>query len=394
LATNGYFAASYGIKADGVAGAAIAFPQDSLAIATNPAGLLDVADSFDVGLDVFVPRRSATLVQGGTETEFDANGVSTFYIPNIGFAHRLGSDIAVGVAVYGNGGLDTDYSTNPFGRFGASGEAGVDLEQAFLAPAVAYRPGAGQTLGLAVNIGYQRFKAKGIGLFGAFSSDPGAVSNHGYEGSTGAGVHLGWSGHFGPYVTLGATWQSKTSMQRFRDYEGLFADHGGFDVPSTYGVGIAVTPDSHWTVAFDWQKIDYADVPSVGDSIASLFAGVPLGAEDGPGFGWRNVSVFKLGAVYRISDQFSARAGISSNHQPIPASQTFFNILAPGVVETHVSVGGTWDLDTANSLNVSYQHAFQKTINGSGSIPTAFGGGEANLSLAEDVVGFGYSHRF
>jgi long-chain fatty acid transport protein len=172
MATNGYFAEGYGAKADGVAGASIAFAQDSLAVASNPAGLIAVDDAFDVGVDLFLPQRSATLAQRGTSTSFDGDGVSAFYIPNIGFAHHLTPDLAVGVALYGNGGMNTDYGVNPFERFGASGPAGVDLEQAFLSPAIAYNLGAGQSVGVAVNLAYQRFKAKGIGLFSNFRPIP------------------------------------------------------------------------------------------------------------------------------------------------------------------------------------------------------------------------------
>ena len=48
LATNGYFSHAYGIKSEGVAGVGIAYAQDSLTIAVNPAGLLAV----DAGLDM------------------------------------------------------------------------------------------------------------------------------------------------------------------------------------------------------------------------------------------------------------------------------------------------------------------------------------------------------
>jgi long-chain fatty acid transport protein len=219
------------------------------------------------------------------------------------------------------------------------------------------------------------------------------VSNRGYGNSTGAGARLGWTGRFGPNLTLGATWQSKTNMSRLTDYAGLFAGHGAFDIPSTYGLGIAVKPSDRWTVAFDWQKIDYADIASVGDGVASLFAGVPLGAAGGPGFGWRDVSVFKLGAAYRVNDPITVRAGVSSSRQPVPASQTFFNVLAPGVVETHLTAGGTWHLDARSSIDLAYQHAFSHTVNGAGSIPAAFGGGEYNVSLEENVISLGYSYQ-
>jgi long-chain fatty acid transport protein len=392
-ATNGYFAAGYGVKAEGEAGAGIAFPQDSLTIATNPAGLTAVADGFDLGLDVFAPRRKSTLVQGGSEQSFDGDGTKTFYIPALGYSRHLSPRLAIGIALFGNGGLQTDYASNPFARFGASGRAGVDLQQAFLSPALAYELAPGQSLGAAVNLGYQKFHATGVGLFSGFSSAPGAVSDNGYDSATGAGVRIGWLGHFGPHVALGATWQSKTSFGKFHKYAGLFADQGGFDAPSTYGVGIALSPTDKWTVALDWQRIEYSKVATVGNSVASLFAGVPLGASDGPGFGWRDVSVVKVGISYAASERWTVRGGISSNRQPIPGSQTFFNVLAPGVVETHVTAGLSWRPSKSNELNLSALYAPRKTVNGAGSIPQAFGGGEANVSLQESAIGISWSHR-
>ena len=393
LATNGYYAAGYGIKAEGEAGAGIAFPQDSLTIATNPAGLTAVPDGFDVGVDFFQPKRESTLVQGGSAQSFDGDSTGTFYVPALGFSRHVGTRLAAGVALFGNGGLQTDYASNPFARFGASGSAGVDLQQAFLSPALAYEVAPGHSRGLALNLGYQKFHAKGIGLFAGFSSAPTQVSDNGYESATGAGVRLGWISHLNEFVAVGATWESKTSFGRFKKYAGLFAGHGGFDAPSTYGVGLALTPTKNWTIALDWQRIEYSKVPSVGDSVASLFAGVPLGAAGGPGFGWRDVDAFKLGVTYEVNPQWTLRAGVSTNRQPIPSGETFFNILAPGVVETHLTAGLSWRPNATNEINLSVLRAPRKQVDGSGSIPTAFGGGEANISLAETSIGIGWSRR-
>ena len=259
---------------------------------------------------------------------------------------------------------------------------------------MAYNITPTQSVGLAANLAWQRFSAKGIGLFGGFSSDPTAVSNRGNDDSTGAGVRLGWLGHFGQYVTLGATWQSKTYMGKFDKYAGLFADQGAFDIPATYGLGVAITPVASWTVALDWQKIQYSGIPAVADTINSLFAGVPLGAAHGPGFGWRDVSVVKLGSSYQFSEQVIARVGFSANsQQPVPNSQTFFNVLAPGVIRYHFTLGGTWNLDAKNEIDFDYQRAFRSAVNGLGSIPPAFGGGEVNLDLEENSFGLGYTHK-
>lgn len=393
-ATNGYFSHGYGIKSKGQAGTGIAAPQDTLTIATNPAGLTSIADGFDLGLDIFVPDREASFTQGGVSTTYDGNDTSTFLVPEAGYSRHLNDRLAVGVALYGNGGMNTDYGANPFGRFGAQGSAGVDFSQAFLSPAVAYKVSDTQSIGLAVNVAYQRIRLKGIEIFGAFSSDPARVSNVGYDDALGWGVRVGWVGTFGRYVTLGATWQSKTQMDDFDKYAGLFADQGGFDIQENYGLGIAVTPTSALTLALDWQRILYSDVPSVGNPVDSLFQGVPLGADDGPGFGWEDIDVFKLGASYVVDDQWTVRGGVSYADQPIPGSQTFFNTLAPGVVQTHLTFGASYRFGDSNEVSFSYVHAFEETVKGSGSIPPAFGGGEVDLTMRQNSLGIAYSRKF
>jgi long-chain fatty acid transport protein len=393
-ATNGYFLEGYGTDSKAQAGVGIALPLDSLTVATNPAGLTVVADAVTFGVEIFRPQRNATLVQGGESEEFNGDDVKLFYLPEIGASGHINDRLAWGVALYGNGGLDTDYGSNPYARFGAQGVAGVDLEQAFLSPSLAVKLNEANSLGIAVNVAYQRFEAKGIGIFAGFSEAPDDVSNRAHDDSTGVGVRLGWLGQLGDYVTLGATWQSKTHMGRFAKYSGLFADAGAFDIPETYGLGIAVRPTEALTIGFDWQRILYSDVPAVGDSVDSLFAGVPLGASDGPGFGWRNISVFKLGGSYAVTDSLTVRAGVSKSQQPVPSSQTFLNILAPGVIETHFTAGGSFKLANRNQISVAWLHAFKETVNGAGSIPPAFGGGEANISLEEDSLAISFSHGF
>ena len=393
-ATNGYFSHGYGIKSKGQAGAGIAAPQDTLSIATNPAGLTEIADGFDLGLDIFVPDREATFSQGGVSTTYDGNDTNAFFVPEAGYSRHVNDRVVVGVALYGNGGMNTDYGTNPFGRFGAQGPAGVDFSQAFVSPAVAYKISDTQSIGLAVNFAYQRIRLRGIEIFGTFSSDPARVSNVGYDDATGWGARLGWIGKFGRYVTLGATWQSETQMGDFDQYAGLFADQGGFDIPENYGLGIAVTPTPALTLALDWQRILYSDVPSVGNPVDSLFQGVPLGADDGPGFGWDDINVFKLGASYVVNDQWTVRGGVSHADQPIPGSQTFFNTLAPGVVQTHLTFGASYRFGDANELSFSYMHAFEETVEGSGSIPPAFGGGEVDLTMSQNSFGIAFSRKF
>jgi long-chain fatty acid transport protein len=392
-ATNGYFSEGYGVVAEGVAGATTALSLDSLTIASNPAGLAGLGTRVDLGLDVFAPRRGATITQGGGSASFDGNDTATFYIPSLGYSHALAQHWAWGIALYGNGGLNTDYANNPFAGLGAQGAAGVNLSQAFLSPAIAWQYADGQSIGLAANLVYQEFEAKGVGLFSGFSSSPGSVSNRGKDTSTGIGARLGWRARLAPGLTVGASWQPKISTGKFKKYAGLFADQGGFDVPQTYALGVAWQVVDAVTLSLDGQRIDYSGVHSVGNSVASLFSGVPLGATNGPGFGWQDVTVVKAGLQYRASAALTLRAGYSHATQPVPDDQTFFNILAPGVVQTHATIGAGFALGEHASLDLSWQHAFEQTVHGHNSIPQSFGGGEVDVRLKEDVFGIGYSYR-
>lgn len=396
-ATTGYFSHGYGIKAKSMGGVGIALPQDALAAASNPAGIAWVGNRIDLGADLFMPDRGASIVGNGfgLDGTYDGNDTKSFLIPEFGYNRTLSPSLTFGVAVYGNGGMNTDYKTNPFAALGSTGNAGVDLMQLFVAPTVAWKTG-NHSFGASLNLAYQRFKAEGIQGFElmGFSSSPGNVSNRGYDDSTGLGVRVGWTGQVSPTVTLGATYQSKTKMSKFDKYSGLFANQGEFDIPENYGLGIAVKASPRLTVAADVVQINYSDIPAVGNPVNSLFTGSLLGSTDGPGFGWRDTTVYKIGMAYELSPGHMLRAGYVTLKQPIPASQTFFNILAPGVVEDHLTLGYTMEMSKTSELSFMYMHAFEKKVNGSGSIPAGFAGGEANLRMSQDSLGVAYGWKY
>jgi len=394
FATTGYFSHGYGMKAKSMGGVGIALPQDSLAAATNPAGMALIGNRMDLGLDWFRPDRGAEIVGNpmlsGT---YDGNGASDFLIPEFGFNRMLDPNLAVGISVYGNGGMNTEYTTSPFAAIGGSSPAGVDLSQLFIAPTIAWKTG-GHAFGASLNLAYQRFQARGLQPFAMFSSDPANVTDRGYDTSTGWGVRVGWTGQVTPSVTLGATYQTKTQMGKFDKYKGLFAEQGGFDIPENYGVGVAWKAGSGLTLAADVQQINYGDVASVGNPVDCLFTGCQLGADNGAGFGWQNTTVYKIGASYEWSRSLTLRGGYVTLKQPIPASQTLFNIVAPGVVENHVTLGATWQVSNQSELTVGYMHAFENKVNGAGSIPPSMGGGEANLRMSQDSLGIAWGWKY
>jgi long-chain fatty acid transport protein len=403
MATNGYFSHGYGMKAKGMAGVGIALPQDALAAATNPAGMAFVGDRLDVGLDWFRPIRGSEIVGSvAPPINHGYNGSDTknFFVPEFGYNRMLGSNMALGVSVYGNGGMNTGYNRGiPLFNGGTLNDTGMDMMQLFIAPTFAYKINKDHAVGVTLNLAYQRFKIFGLQSFTApgFSISPTDITNNGYDSSTGWGLRIGYTGNLTDAVTVGATYQSRTWMSKFGDYKGLFAEKGDFDIPENYGIGIAVKATPKLTVAADLQRINYGDIESVGNKVDCFFAGLcQLGADNGPGFGWRNMTVFKLGVSYAWSDKLTLRAGVSTTNQPIPKSQTLFNMIAPGVVENHLTLGATWAVSPTSELSLAYMHAFSKKVKGSNSIPLGggFPGGNANLKMYEDSLGIAYGMKF
>jgi len=399
FATNGYFAHGYSTAEKGLAGAGVAHSQDAMAIANNPAGIAGMGGRMDIGAAIFNPKRSYTVTGAPTEnpppnTTFsleegthDSN-LDYFLIPHFAYNWKLDNDSSTAVALYGNGGMNTNYKTgsatffdpnsgtyvNPPGTFG-NGTTGVDLKQLFVNWSYATKLTQNHSFGASLIFAYQTFESKGLASFAPFSDSPNNLSGNGPDSSTGFGVKLGWQGKVASAVTLGASYQSKIAMSEFKDYAGLFAEGGDFDIPATASLGIAWKTSKKSTLVFDVQSIYYSDVKSLNNAFSNLFtcnpqlpAGDPnkgpgcLGKSGGAGFGWEDMTVYKLG--YEWGDATTWRVGISNGSQPIPKSEVMFNILAPAVIETHLTGGFTMPLGSDSEFAFAAMYAPSTSVTG------------------------------
>lgn len=374
MATNGYFSHGYGTKSKGLAGGGVALPQDAMASATNPAGLAYVGDRFDLGLALFSPIRgysapaSNVFPSSGTSGESVESSKNLFYIPHFAVNYHLDADNAVGVALYGNGGMNTTYyASDTAGGIGVyqRGNTGVDLMQLFINTSFAHKLNDNVAVGAGVIVAAQRFAARGFDSFGAYSSDSAHLTNNGFSYSFGAGVKLGIQGKVSNSVTLAASYQSRINMSKFDEYRGLFAKQGEFDIPPTATIGLAwkATPKSHLT--FDIQKTWFSDVASVGNPMSLLAVG-NLGTNNGAGFGWKDMTVYKLGYQWQSSPKWTWRVGYSKTKQPITAHNVLFNVVAPAVVDQHFTFGFTHPLSKRSEFNFAAFYAPKKTVVGDG----------------------------
>ena len=402
-ATNGYFGHGYGMKAKGMAGASTASSDSAFGGANNPASMAYAGDRFELGVDLFSPIREASNTNfgggGAVKSESDSN---YFLVPELGYNKMVNTNLALGVTVYGNGGMNSNYKPLPgFGGanlLGGNGRLGVDLMQLVIAPTAAFKIAPEHSIGVSPLLGYQRFKAEGLQGFGIMN---GAGGNLGYDDSFGYGVRVGYMGKIMPTVTVGAAYASKMRFDEFSKYAGLFAEQGGFDIPSNYNLGVAWQATPAVKLALDYQRINYSDVKSIANATATMAA---FGADNGPGFGWEDTKVWKLGMEYKYTPKLTLRAGYSYTNSPIKGDMTCLtqncaeatiNILAPAVIKDHATLGFTYTLASGNELTMAYMHAFENDV--SGVRPASFNNGVAGsvdtIKMYQNSLGIQYSWK-
>ncbi len=400
-ATNGMLPIGTGVAQRGLGGAGVAHPLNTMSMASNPAAASFIADGYDVGLEVFKPDREVTFkgTAYGAPADMTANGNGddTFFIPEAGYKRKLNDKVATGMVVYATGGMSTAFENGlPFGNMYFSGtkaaKTGIKFEQLIIAPTASYQINEHVAVGASANIVSQRIKAEGLGAFAAFSSDKNNLTDNGYASASGVGASLGVQGKVSKKLSVGAVYRSKVKMSKFDKYKGLFPDGGELDVPAGATVGIAYQTTPNTTLVTDVAHIAYADVAAIGNATAqpALF-----GATNGPGFGWHDQTVYKVGVRHQARPDLAISAGYNHGKSPIKSSDTTVNTLAPGIVEDHVTLGVEKRLSPKSKLEASYIHALETTVKGNATVSALPLPLDAyDLKMHQDAIGVAYSFEF
>lgn len=399
LATNGYFTHGNGTLSKSMAGGGVALPREAMDTANNPAAAAFVRSGASASLALFSPDRQYTVSGDPTGypqtfglTRGTVESKSNYFpMPALALNYRPNDTTGLAMSVIARGGMNTNYHASTF--YGAN-QTGVDLAQMFLSGTYAKKLGANHALGISlIGVG-QRFKASGLEAFAAFSQEPECLTGNGYEYSYGAGVQVGYLGYLTNQLSIGATFTPQIAMTEFDGYCGLFADEGSFDIPAAVSAGVAYRATENVTFAADYQRIHYSDVGAVGSHLFPNLVQAPLGSENGAGFGWDDVNVVKVGVAWQATPVWMFSAGYSKANQPIPDSEVLFNILAPGVIEQHITLGASKTLgNRPGRFNVALMYAPTQTVKGANPLE-APGAQEIELKMNEWEIEFGYTFDF
>jgi long-chain fatty acid transport protein len=421
-ADNGYFQLGYGAEARAVAGAAAASTRDAFGAAVNPATTVWVGNRLDAGLAVTTGQtqflRQAGLpppLAGVLDTDVESD---RRYEPlgELAYSGMLAPDQAVSVVLYSNGAGNflpaettqclapppappgTVYRGN---ALCGTGRIVTSLKQLIVAPTLSYRLAESLSVGGSLLLAGQVFKAEGLQALAAQSASPGNVSDRGAAYAYGVGLRLGalWRPH--DMLTLGGSWSPRISMSRLKKYEGFLADRGRLDVPANLTVGVELSPVPALAVLADYQRIDFRRFGALGNA---PFDGSSLrGSPGGPGSGWRNVEVFKLGVRYQVTPAIRVSAGASANSRVYAEADTTHNITSPSTFRRHYTWGAGYTTTDGAEWSVYFGRSTRVSTTGPSGLGSAVVSqitgtptvaGQESLATSNEIFGIQLSIRY
>ena len=445
FATNGMNLEGYGPEATAMGGASMAFDNGTAAVMNNPAtlSLMEEANRLDLAIGMLGPDVTATNNIIGQSAESQSNA---FFMPAMGYAHRAG-DMVFGFGVFGQGGMGCEYLPDSWRGlgFGLENRTEVSIGRAIVPFAMKVTDKlhlaasidfvwAGMDLKMAMG-GAQFFDLidPTQQVFGQASGTlvqslgqilqgmpPGTSVDYAYfnfsnsSDFTGEAKGYGWAGKLGVVyeassdLTLGLTYHSKTSLSDLdtSSAQGSFQldipEMGKFpqtlngeisvihfEWPAMLAGGVAYRPTPKILLALDLKQVFWSSVMdnfkmrfvSSDDASNGQLAGQDLNAQLYQD--WSDQTVFALGGAYKITDQWTIRAGYNYGSNPVPSQ--YLNCLFPAIVQSHVTggVGYAWSGSSSIDFSVVY-----------GLTTTDTSGYNVTIDHSQLNFQFMYSYRF
>jgi long-chain fatty acid transport protein len=416
-ATNGMNMEGYGPVSTGMGGASQAIDHGTAAMAQNPAtlGLMAAGSSrLDVAFGRLGPKVNSSIPGFASA---DSSGTA-YYMPAFGFARRQGA-LTWGLGLFAQGGMGTDYAGDSFLAMGSGQPVRSELGVGRLLLPVAWQATPDLTIGASLDFVWagldMRMAASGAQLGGLVTGASGnlAMALPALGGApwtridfsnsndfTGAAKSTGWAGKLGlvyrvvPGLTLGASYQTETSLGDMKTSAsgaslsafGGFADSGritvvDFQWPAMTSVGVAWQSGPALLVA-DVKRVDWSGVMKdfrMRYDSAGMGGSVSFALPQN----WKDQTVVSLGGAFAIDPALTLRAGYNRAANPIP--DAFVNPLFPATEKTHYTLGLGWRLSPAGEFNASLTVAPKSTVtNGQGVV----------ISHKQTNVQMMYSHRF
>ncbi|TJY63304.1 hypothetical protein E4T66_06290 [Sinimarinibacterium sp. CAU 1509] len=414
-AFNGLSMPGLGVNQVGMAGAGTALLSDSAATLRNPAAgaFLQSGSTWDLLLGLPTAGYSASATADDSRFslfEFRPGTYRSVYMaaaaPTLSSIRRVSDRWAWGLGLYGAGlgstlidgsanigrGIPTlssecqgDFAggmaltpTSGSSQCGLGTEnAGIQATQVISSAYLSFRPWSWMAVGAAPLVVTEQLRIRGLSAFAPYAVEEDRVTDRGYEFSWGLGYRLGL--HLRPIDELdfGMSYQPRVQMTTLERYRGVIQG-GNLDVPSNLNFGLHLKLSPNQSVMVDLDEIHYSEVQVLRSSpdlqefvnrcllprlIRLSVAGQEdsaycLGGSQGPGFGWGDTTIFKIGYEMR-ADRWSWRAGYSAGGSPVRIPDAVMTTLVPAVVDKHLAVGASWAYSPRLNIGLALSYAIQ-----------------------------------
>ncbi|MHA6231521.1 OmpP1/FadL family transporter [Pseudomonas fluorescens group sp. PF-69] len=358
---NGSQLTAYGAKAAGMGGASVAFPQDAIAAASNPAGMAEVGSRLDGDLQfLYVKSRTQFMSEDN-----EHHGQRYAPVVEFGINYQVDEKLSLGFSTAASGVLFR-YNDALLPNPNLDRAKGALLQVVGL-PTLAYKVSDRLSLGISLALAAQRFEAQGIPIPGTDEGFPA----HGAKYSFGTGWRAGALWKANDWVSFGAMYAPKIKMSKLDEYKQdlLSTVAGSIDMPEQYAFGVAVRPTDRLTLALDWQHISWQNV----DAYHELF-------------GWRSQDVFRLGGAYALTPQWTVRTGYSTTRRQYGSDFATQNALLVGINPNAVTLGATRSFQNGSELTFGYEYDLDADVKGTG--PST--GTKISTNMGFVTVGFGW----
>ena len=422
-----------GAKAMGMGFAFTAQADDPSAIYFNPAGIIQLEGTNVMAGTTFVKLHggeftgTTPLTYGATvtETQKDLN----FFIPNMYLTKKVSPNFAYGVGIFAPFGLGQEYQDRNASIF-RTAVTKIDLQTVVINPTVAWK--VNDVLSVGAGIDYMFGKAKLARTSVINNAVPPASSPLNLYNLDLKGDGDAWAYNFGlllkpsPNWKVGFSYRSPFTLE-IKDGDvsiinistaaivaaggapGTFAGvvkPAGSDntstsfttkatttlrMPATAALGIAYTRD-RLTVETDlditfwhsWKRLDI-DIQQQGALLADINSAR----------NWKDVTAFRIGAEYRVTDPLALRAGFVYDPTPVPAET--MDAFLPDATRLNYTVGAgykykNWTFDGS----YLYVDKRDRTVNNqtSGSFPSYGAGFNGKWSGDSHLVAFDVAYKF
>ena len=312
-----------------------------------------------------------------------------FVVPEVGIVNQINDKLAFGIGAFGVSGMGVDYR-NKDPRL-------ANMHTTFqfmrIIPAIAYKVNDAISISGALHLAYGSLDM-GANMCNATCWNAGGGQSQTY----GIGAQLGVAYNMGDFVYAGLTYQSPVNMTYKRvfdsDGNGQFEDFK-LTQPQELAFGVGVKPMDNLKVGMDIRWINWKNAKGYKE------------------FQWKDQWVIALGGEFKPTQKLALRAGYNYGKSPIrggaknpmnsnnipnfaaPFSDfqiAFFNLIGfPAITEHHITLGLGYEFTKNFSIDLAYEHAFNKKVRATDS---AGMGMFVEAQNAQNAISIGLNWKF